>query len=152
MLILIMGIGLVMLGVGIFIYQKHGNEAIYYPLNLVGIIISAVAAFLALCVLAEYLPVMTIDDKIEMYENENSKIEQQISVIVDNYMEHESETFKEVKDKDVISLVSMFPELKSDKLVDKQISVYVENTKTIKNLKCEKLNYRIYAWWLFFGH
>lgn len=152
MLILIFGIGLLLLGAGIFIYRKHGNEAIYYSLNLVGIIISAVAMFFAMIVLASYLPVMTIDDKIEMYENENSKIDQQISVIVDNYIEHESKTFKEVKDKDVISLVSMFPELKSDKLVDKQISVYVENTKIIKDLKCEKLNYRIYAWWLFFGH
>ena len=152
MLILIFVIGLLILGVGIFIYLKQGDEAIYCSLNTIGIIISSIAFIVGMTVSTEYVPIMTIDDKIEIYKNENSKIEQQISVIVDNYIEHESETFKNVKDKDAISLISMFPELKSDKLVAKQINVYVKNNEKIKALECEKLNYRIYAWWLFFGH
>ena len=152
MLILIFVIGLLILGVGIFIYLKDGDDAIYFSLNTIGIIISSIAFIVGMTVSTEYVPIMTIDDKIEIYKNENSKIEQQISVIVDNYIEHESETFKNVKDKDAISLISMFPELKSDKLVAKQINVYVKNNEKIKALECEKLNYRIYAWWLFFGH
>ena len=152
MLILIFVIGLLILGVGIFIYLKKGNDAIYCSLNAIGIIISSLTFIFGIAISTEYVPIITIDDKIEIYKNENSKIEQQISVIVDNYMEHESETFKNVKDKDAISLISMFPELKSDKLVAKQINVYVKNNKKIKALECEKLRYRIYAWWLFFGH
>ena len=152
MLIVIFVIGLLILGVGIFIYLKQGDEAIYCSLNTIGIIISSLAIIVGIAVSTEYVPIITIDDKIEIYKNENSKIEQQISVIVDNYIEHESETFKNVKDKDAISLISMFPELKSDKLVAKQINIYVKNNKKIKALECEKLRYRIYAWWLFFGH
>ncbi len=152
MLIVIFVIGLLILGVGIFIYLKQGDEAIYCSLNTIGIIISSLAIIVGIAVSTEYVPIITIDDKIEIYKNENFKIEQQISVIVDNYMEHESETFKNVKDKDAISLISMFPELKSDKLVAKQINIYVKNNKKIKALECEKLRYRIYAWWLFFGH
>ena len=152
MLILIFVIGLLILGVGIFIYLKDGDDAIYFSLNTIGIILSSLAIIVGIAVSTEYVPIITIDDKIEIYKNENSKIEQQISVIVDNYIEHESETFKNVKDKDAISLISMFPELKSDKLVAKQINIYVKNNKKIKALECEKLRYRIYAWWLFFGH
>ena len=151
-LILIFVIGLLIFGVGIFIYLKDGNDTIYCSLNAIGIIISSLAIIFGLIVTTKYVPIITIDDKIEIYQNENSKIEQQISVIVDNYMEHESKTFKDVKDKDTISLISMFPELKSDKLVAKQINVYVKNNEKIKALECEKLRYRIYAWWLFFGH
>ena len=152
MLILIFVIGLLILGVGIFIYLKDGDGEIYFLLNTIGFIISFLAIIAGIIVSTEYVPIITIDDKIEIYTSENAKIEQQISVIVDNYMEHESETFKNVKDKDAISLISMFPELKSDKLVAKQINVYVKNNEKIKALECEKLRYRIYAWWLFFGH
>ena len=45
----------------------------------------------------------------------------------------------------------MYPELKSDNLVTKQIELYVENNKQIKKLKSEKLDYNLMAWWLYFG-
>ena len=82
-LILIFVIGLLIFGVGIFIYLKDGNDTIYCSLNAIGIIISSLAIIFGLIVTTKYVPIITIDDKIEIYQNENSKIEQQISVIVD---------------------------------------------------------------------
>ena len=46
---------------------------------------------------------------------------------------------------------SMCPELKSDKLVEEQISVYEENNKKIRELKEDKINLKVKKWWLYFG-
>lgn len=129
MLIVFCIIGAAMLGAGIFLYEKWSSqhhqayqevkEYAYCFLNTVGagtLIISIIAM---ICVGIMYSPCMTIDEKIEIYKNENSKIEQQMSVIVDDYMGYESETFEKFKDKDSVSIVSLFPELKSNKLVAK---------------------------------
>lgn len=93
----------------------------------------------------------TLDDKIKMYSDENRGIESQIDEVVTEYMKHESETFKDLKVESSITLVSMYPELKSDKLIKKQIDVYTKNNEKIKELKNEKINVRIYKWWLYFG-
>ena len=45
----------------------------------------------------------------------------------------------------------MYPELKSDKLVEEQISVYEENNKKIRELKEDKIDLKVKKWWLYFG-
>lgn len=47
--------------------------------------------------------------------------------------------------------VALYPELKSDTLVQSQIEVYVENNKAIKELKSSAINASVYRWWLYFG-
>ena len=93
----------------------------------------------------------TIDEKILMYQEENTKIEKQIDTLVSNYMNHESNTYEKFKSESSITLVSMYPELKSDKLVEEQISVYEENNKKIRELKEDKINLKVKRWWLYFG-
>lgn len=93
----------------------------------------------------------TIDEKISMYQEENTKIEKQIDTLVSNYMNYESDTYEKFKSESSITLVSMYPELKSDKLVEKQISVYEENNKKIRELKEDKINLKVKKWWLYFG-
>lgn len=92
-----------------------------------------------------------LDKKIDMYEAENKNIETDINNLVKEYMAHESETFSELKDKDGISLVSLYPDLKSDKLVNKQIDLYTKNNKNIKRLKRERIDLSTEKWWLYFG-
>lgn len=91
-----------------------------------------------------------IDEKIAIYQEENEKIENQIDAIVKNYMDYESSTYAEFKDKDAITLVTLYPELKSDKLVEKQLEIYNSNNKKIKKLKTEKLDYSISLWLICF--
>lgn len=93
----------------------------------------------------------TIDEKIEMYQEENAKIEQSIDNIVKSYMDFEAKTYTEIKDKNAIDLVSLFPELKSDELVQKQIKVYIKNQKKMKALKEEKIDVAKARWNLYFG-
>ena len=50
-----------------------------------------------------------------------------------------------------ITLVSLYPELKSDELVKKQIAVYQENNKKIINLKEKQIDANVAKWWLYFG-
>lgn len=86
-----------------------------------------------------------------MYEKENKSIENSIDITVKNYMHHEASAYKEVKDKDAINLVALFPELKSDTLVQKQIEVYLDNNDKLKELKEEKIDLSKAKWNLYFG-
>lgn len=92
-----------------------------------------------------------IDQKIAMYQEENTKIEEQISEVVKQYQEYESGIFAEASPESAITLVALYPDLKSDTLVQKQIDVYLENNETIKDLKADKINGSVKRWWLYFG-
>ena len=93
-----------------------------------------------------------IDHKIEMYQEENTKIEQEVDNIVKEYIDHEHDTFADLKEeKNAITLVTLFPELKSDSLVKQQIEIYVKNNTKIKKLKEEKNDIRLAKWKLYFG-
>ena len=94
---------------------------------------------------------ITINREIEMYEAENKRIEQQLETTVSNYMKFESITFKELKDTDAINLISLYPELKSDKLVQSQIKVYISNNKEIKELKKKQIEVSKFKFYLYFG-
>lgn len=138
------------------------------------LIIISIIGFIIACVIDEYFAVFflacfcvlfvigiflgisvsngkTIDEKIAMYQEENNKIEKQIDTLVSNYMNYESDTYEKIKSESSITLVSMYPELKSDKLVEEQISVYEENNKKIREFKEDKINLKVKKWWLYFG-
>lgn len=91
-----------------------------------------------------------IGEKISMYQTENSKIESQVDVLVKQYMEHENDTFDKAKGTDSMTLISLYPELKSDSLVKEQISVYNKNNAQIKKLKEKKIDVSVAKWWLYF--
>lgn len=92
-----------------------------------------------------------VDQKIEMYSEENKVIETQIETVVTDYMKYESETLKDLKGNSAITLVSLYPELKADELVKTQIKTYQENNSKIKKLKEEKIDISVAKWWLYFG-
>ena len=94
-----------------------------------------------------------IPSKIAMYEEENARIESQISSTVQHYMEYEKDIIYKVSDDEsAIELVSLYPELSSDTLVSKEIETYVKNNDAIKELKNAELNKPIWKFLLFFGH
>jgi hypothetical protein len=91
------------------------------------------------------------DARISMYEEQNAKIEKQVSVAVDKYMSHETETFKNAKSESAMTLVSLYPELKSDALISKLIDTYTSNNDKIVKLKNEKIVAHRARWWIYFG-
>ena len=115
--------------------------------GLTAVLLAGVAFFLV----SKNINGKVIDSKIEMYSEENTKIEESISDLVSEYMEFESETFKDLKGDDSITLISLYPELKSDELIKAQIEIYQENNEKIKELKESRLNLTLVRWWLYFG-
>lgn len=112
------------------------------------------AAISILCfggVCVDYAGTIVIDEKIEMYQEENANIEEQIDSLVKNYMNFESDTYEKLKGNDAVTLVSLYPELKSDELVSRQITTYQNNNDKLKELKEQKIDARVYRWWLYFG-
>ncbi len=113
--------------------------------------------FIALAVLFCFLGIPgTIDSrytdqKIQMYQEENEKIEEDVNVIITQYMEHENETFDMSKIESSTVLIQMYPELKSNELVSKQIDIYNENNKKIKKLRLEKIKNQKAKFYLYFG-
>ena len=86
-----------------------------------------------------------------MYQEENTKIEEQIATIVKQYQEYEKDIFTEVSPESAMTLVSLYPELKADTLVSSQIDIYVKNNEKLKSLKEEKINASVIRWWTYFG-
>ena len=94
-----------------------------------------------------------IPEQIAMYEEENARIEEKVSSTVAKYMEYEGNVIMEIAPgDDAMSLISLYPDLKSDQLISEEIKVYIENNNKIKELKEKQLNMRAYKWWLYFGH
>lgn len=93
-----------------------------------------------------------IDEKIAVYEQENEKIETAIDVLVKEYMTQEEKIMIKTANKEsLITLVQLYPDLKSNDLVKKQMDIYVNNNKKIKKLKTKKLNISKTKWWLYLG-
>ena len=114
-----------------------------------GVTVAALAAAVILGIVTSGLSV--IDEKIDMYTEENTKIETQIAKVVEQYQEYETNIFTEVTPESSITLVSLYPELTSDELVKTQIEVYTENNARIKELREQKISGSIVRWWLYFG-
>ena len=111
------------------------------------IILIVVFCFFADDVISE----KTIEKKIAAYVESNEEIETQIGTLVQNYMEYEKDTFSSIKNEDYMFLVLLYPELKSDELVQSQMSLYVDNNKKILKLKEQKIDIAKSKWWLYFG-
>lgn len=140
---------LILISIGILIWSiETDNDDISFIPIIAGVIKIAI-----LCILCgELTECRVIDKKIELYLNQNKEIENKVELVVKEYMKHETDTFKELKNNSsYITLVTLYPELKSDKLIEKEINLYEENNKKIISLKEQKINESIYKWWLYYG-
>jgi len=153
MILVIIAIGILMAVGGTTLYYKLSDDrdCIGSALQITGGVIIAISVIASIVLFIFVVCRVGIDKKIAMYEEENAKIEQQIADVVKQYQEYETGIFTEVTPESSMTLVALYPELKSDTLVQSQIEVYVENNKAIKELKARAINAPIYRWWLYFG-
>lgn len=154
MILVILGI-CILLAVGIFIVWRKCDDERDYEflafLNAVPIVCVIVALVITGVLGVKVANLRVIDEKIAMYQEENTKIEQQIDAAVKSYQNYESHIITECAPESSITLVSLYPELQADTLVQKQIEVYIQNNKKIKDLKERDINGDVYRWWLYFG-
>ena len=150
MILLIFGICILMIIGGSILYNQFDTDT-YYNLAILGVALGFVS-FIAIIVLGiEVKSLSVIDDRITMYEEENARIAQQIADVVEQYQKYETDIFREVAPESAVTMVSLYPELKSDSLVQAQIEVYTENNKTIRDLRDKQIKGNVYRWWLYFG-
>lgn len=153
MILVILVIGILMVTLGIVLYDKldYSKDEIGKIFQIIGTVVTIISTIVTIVLLVCVLNRVNIEKKIAIYEEENTKIEQQIADTVKQYQEYETGIFTEVAPESSITLVALYPELKSDTLVQSQIKVYVDNNKTIKELKSSAINAPVYRWWLYFG-
>lgn len=154
MIIVLLIVFIFMLAVSAKIHKDTYNDVldlfsmIFSAVAIVGIIVSVITGIVCT---VEVTCASALDDKLNMYEDENKEIEETIADIVTEYQNYERETFKEFSPGDAVTMVSLYPELKSDVLVQKQIETYVYNNAKIKELREEKISINVTKWWLYFG-
>lgn len=135
----------------IVVYARLSKKYDVEWINAFTIIFIALAVLFCLLGIPGTIDSRYTDQKIQMYQEENEKIEEDVSVIITQYMEHENETFNMSKIKSSTVLIQMYPELKNNELVSKQIDIYNENNKKIKKLKLEKIKNQKAKFYLYFG-
>lgn len=143
-------IGIIFTLCGFRFYHKTDNDAWVFLIILgVTAALGSIAGGLSLA--QPLVDARDVDERIAMYEEQNAEIESQVETAVKLYMSHEDEVFESASPEDYITLVSLYPDLKSDTLMQKQIEVYVENNKKICELKEEKITAQRSKFWLYFG-
>lgn len=130
---------------------------IFESVAIVSIIAEPLIIIAIICNIVGLSDLKVADKKIAMYEEENKNIQTQVAEIVKNYQEYENNTYTEslknidLSNTDVVVLTQLYPDLKSNEMINKQIEIYQENNKKIKELKEQKINNELCKWWLYFG-
>jgi hypothetical protein len=152
MILVILAVAIIVLIIGAIFYENsYDSETVGTVLISIGGIVGGAALLATVILICINGSNYGIDQKIELYEQENQQIEEDIAVLVNQYMKHEENIFIECSPDSSITLVALYPELKSDLLIEKQIEIYVSNTEEIKQLKTDRISASIIKWWLYFG-
>lgn len=151
MIIVIFLVCVAVILLGAWLYNGFNCEVAGGITMACGILGSIISFIAAIGLLVTVSGLTSIQPKIEMYQTENANIENQIAECVREYQKYETEIFTEVAPDSAITLVSLYPELKSDELVKKQIEVYLANNQKIKELKEQDIMGDVYRWWTYFG-
>lgn len=139
------------IGTHLFWKKSEWVETVGAAMQVIGYALSVIAAIAGIITTCCAINSSTLDERIAMYQEENQIIELQIADVVKQYQEYETGIFTEVAPDKSIALVALYPELKSDSLVQKQIEVYVDNNTKIKELKEALITARLTRWWAYFG-
>lgn len=143
MLIVLIILSILTIGI---LYIDDNEEVAIIPLLYLVVEVVVITILIGLIVNGR-----VIDQKIELLENKNKEIESKVEISVKSYMEYEGKTFKDLKVDSYIQLVNLYPDLKSDELIKKEIELYQKNIEEVNNLKMEKINISNYKWLVYFG-
>lgn len=143
MLIILIIIFIVLWVIGI----KKDNEFIFIPSIASTILTLFIYLILFIYVSSENV----LDNRINLYKENNNLIENKIDITIKEYLKHENKTYNDLKTKDSISIILSYPNLASNELIKQEIETYKENNKKILELKEAKVFIPLEKWWLYFG-
>lgn len=155
MILVILGVVLTIAVVGFILYSRTDEEAAFVG-GVCGAILS-VAILIALLIFAADVSMgKHIPEKIKMYEQENQRIEQSVSEVIDTYITSQvgiqKELIEKVNDSESpVAIIAAFPDINASEAIKAQVELYQENNKKIKDLKEGLIDLRVKCWWLYFG-
>ena len=134
-----------------FVVYKNTNDDAWAITGGVGVFIGIVM-LITISVMIGFIGSSRVyDTKIAMYEEENAKIEQSVVVAVEKYLEHEQSIFEDITNENLQTLLVVYPEIKSDTLITKQIEIFIMNNDKIRELKEEKISLGTLKFLVYFG-
>jgi hypothetical protein len=139
---------LLIIGLILFIIGLIKDEEV---LGGFGLAILVVAMFVLLVVGGVYnYQSSTIDNRLNVVEEQNQIVLSQIEPLVQHALEYESNTYKEFKldAAKIIAFTQLYPDLKANSFLNKQIDIIVANQEEIKQLKLSKASLNAYHFWL----
>ena len=92
----------------------------------------------------------TINSRLAVLEEQNTTVLTQVEPLVQKALDYESNNYKDLK-LDVNKLIifaQMYPELKANDFLHKQIDIILANQEEIKQLKLDKASLNAYHFWL----
>lgn len=143
MLYILLVIGLILLIVGITKYED--------ALTVLGATIFVVFFFVTAVVAGLYnYDKSTIDSRLPVIEEQNTIVLSQIEPLVQQALEYESNTYKDFKldANKLIAFTQLYPDLKANDFLNKQIDIILANQQEIKQLKLDKASLNAYHFWL----
>lgn len=151
MILSILAISIITVFIGVYLSNNLKLFDLSAYLCAIGLVFATISVLAGVIVGVEVTEASVLDARIAMYADENERIEQQVAEVVRQYQQYETDIFTEVNPENAITLVALYPELKSDSLVQSQIELYIENNKAIRSLKDENIKASTLRWWLYFG-
>ena len=154
-ILLIISISLIIVGCVVYFRCNSCYEYLAGGLITTGAILGIAMFIFALVAITYSIKVPQMEERITIYKEENTRIEEQIKIIIEAYQDYEQGVFEDIdlnkiSSEKLILLTSIYPELKSDAMVQELIQVHINNTNEIKELRTTKLDYEVWRWWLCF--
>jgi hypothetical protein len=143
MLYILLAIGLILIILGIAKYED--------VLSGIGTAIFIVFLFITVIAAGIYnYRNSTIDSQLPVLEEQNQIVLSQIEPLVQQALEYESNTYKDLKldAAKVIAFTQLYPDLKANSFLNKQIDIILANQEEIKQLKMNKASLNAFHFWL----
>lgn len=139
----------VTLGVVLWMKKPYSDAGVtVFSLSLIALVIVVIVGLFDV---GKIVKANTLEQKIVVYQEEMANIENSINPVVQNYLDHEKETYTALTPDNAVIFASIYPELSSNEIVQKQLNIYNEYLISIKNLKLEIAEISTAKWWLYFG-
>lgn len=151
MFLVILFIGIVLVVISIIAWSE-GWEATNVITAIFAVMLSMIAIIGIICCLCDVVKGQIAQDKIEMYQEQNEKIEADVATQIENYVQYETKTFTKVDKENALSVVELYPNLKSNTLVQQQIQLHIDNINKINDCKSEQIKAKMAKWWIYFGN
>lgn len=155
MLIIIDLICVALIFLACFIGDRVDEDSLLFKFCVGSVVVSAIIGIICLLMtivsIGKVVGSSAIDEQINLYEDANVQIEEHINSAVDEYKAYENDTLEKFDGSNGTEIISVYPELKTNELIQEQMDIYYQNQTTILELKSKKIGMKPWKWWLYFG-